>query len=144
MSAEDNKTLVRRVYEESINRRNLKVIDELIDPNYVDHIPGSPVQGIEGLQQAISTYLTAFPDLQMTIEDLIAEGDEVAARFTIRGTHTGELMGIPPTGRQVTVSALHILRVANGKIVEEWQNSDDLGMMQQLGVIPPLSPESVT
>ncbi len=135
MSTEDNKALVRRVYEEIVNQHNLAT--ELIDPNYVDHVPGfPPVQGIEGLQQLISIYRNAFPDMQVTIEDLIAEGDKVAARFTFRGTHTGELMGIPPTGKQVTVSALHILRVANGKIVEEWQNSDDLGMMQQLGVVP--------
>ena len=136
MSTEDNKALVRRTYD-VINKRNLKAIDELVDPNYVGHIPAfPPVQGIEGLQQVFSTYLTAFPDMTGTIEDLIAEGDKVAARLTFRGTHTGPMMGIPPTGKQVTLSAMNIFRVANGKFVEQWVNSDDLGLMQQLGVIP--------
>ena len=136
MSTKDNKALVRRTYD-VINKRNLKAIDELVDPNYVGHIPAfPPVQGIEGLQQVFSTYLTAFPDMTGTIEDLIAEGDKVAARLTFRGTHTGPMMGIPPTGKQVTLSAMNIFRVANGKFVEQWVNSDDLGLMQQLGVIP--------
>jgi steroid delta-isomerase-like uncharacterized protein len=136
MSTEDNKALVRRTYD-VINKRNLKAIDELVDPNYVGHIPAfPPVQGIEGLQQVFSTYLTAFPDMTGTIEDLIAEGDKVAARLTFRGTHTGPMMDIPPTDKQVTLSAMNIFRVANGKFVEQWVNSDDLGLMQQLGVIP--------
>lgn len=136
MSTEDNKALVHRAFE-VLNKKNLSVLDELIDPNFVYHFAAyPPVQGIKGLQQVFSTYLTAFPDLQMTIEDLIGEGDKVAARVTGRGTQRGELMGIPPTGKQVTVTALHIFRIANGKLVEQWQNSDDLGLMQQLGVVP--------
>ena len=139
MSTEDNKALVRRTYD-VINKRNLKAIDELVDPNYVGHIPAfPPVQGIEGLQQVFSTYLTAFPDMTGTIEDLIAEGDKVAARLTFRGTHTGPMMGIPPTGKQVRVSGIHIMRYANGKLVEHWGNNDDLGMMQQLGVAPTMA-----
>jgi predicted ester cyclase len=136
MSTEDNKALVRRTYA-VINKRNLKAIDELVDPNYVGHIPAfPPVQVIEGLQQVFSTYLTAFLDMTGTIEDLIAEGDKVAARLNFRGTHIGPMMGIPPTGKQVTLSAMNIFRVANGKFFEQWVNSDDLGLMQQLGVIP--------
>jgi steroid delta-isomerase-like uncharacterized protein len=136
VSTEGNKALVRRTYD-VINKRNLKAIDELVDPNYVGHIPAfPPVQGIEGLQQVFSTYLTAFPDMMATIEDLIAEGDKVAARLTFRGTHTGPMMGIPSTSKQVTILAMNIFRVANGKLVEQWVNSDDLGLMQQLGVIP--------
>ena len=139
MSTEDNKALVRRLYEEVFNRGNLSTVDELLAADYIDHtaLPGTS-PGPEGLKQFISMFRAAFPDLHFTIEDMIAEGDTVVVRQTYRGTHQGNLMGIPPTGKQVTISALHIYRVAGGKIVEGWVNSDDLGMMQQLGVIPPM------
>jgi predicted ester cyclase len=137
MSTEDNKALVRRVYEEVANQRNLAAVDQLAALNFVGHFTSfPPLQGAEGLKQAISTVLTAFPDFHFTIDDMIAEGDEVAVRLTIRGRQSGPMMGIPPTSKQITISALHIYRVAGGKIVEGWVNSDDLGMMQQLGVIP--------
>jgi len=137
MSTEDNKELVRRLLEEVTNQRNLAAVDQLVTPNFVGYFTSfPPVQGAEGLKQAISTVLTAFPDFHFTFDDMIAEADKVVARLTIRGGHTGALMGIPPTGKQITISALHIYRVAGGKLVEGWVNSDDLGMMQQLGVVP--------
>jgi predicted ester cyclase len=137
MSTEDNKTLVRRFYEEVFNQKNTAAIDEFIDPHGVDHAapPGTP-DGIEGQKQLIGMYLTAFPDLHFTVEDLIAEGDKVVDRLTARGTHQGEFMGISPTGKHTTVTAIDITRVADGKFVEHWLEMDTLGMLQQLGVVP--------
>ncbi len=136
MSTEENKALSRRLIEEVWNQGNLAVIDELIAPNYVDHDPTGPIQGPEGMKQFVSMYLTAYPDTHFTIEDQIAEGDRVVTRWTARGTHKGPLMGIPPTGKQVTVAGISIDRVVNGKLVEDWTSYDALGMMQQLGVVP--------
>jgi steroid delta-isomerase-like uncharacterized protein len=136
MSTEENKALSRRLIEEVWNQGKLAVIDELVAPNYVDHDPTGPIHGPEGFKQFVSMYLTAYPDTHFTIEDQIAEGDTVVTRWTARGTHKGPLMGIPPTGKQVTVTGISIGRVVNGKTVEGWSNYDTLGMMQQLGVVP--------
>ena len=135
---EDNKALNRRFVEEVINQGNTDAIDELIDPGVVDHAapPGFPT-GREGAKQFAAMMRSAFPDLHLTIEDMIAEGDKVVMRSTWSGTHEGEFMGIPATGRRVTVSAIDISRVADGKMVEHWEQSDALGLMQQLGVVPP-------
>ena len=94
------------------------------------------MHGPEGIKEFITGYLAGFPDGRITIDGQLAEGDMVATRWTGRGTHQGELMGIPPTGKQVTVSGITISRVKNGKVVEEWSNWDTLGMLQQLGVVP--------
>ncbi len=138
-STEDNKVLMRRFVEEVFNKKNLAAIDEFIAPDHVDHtlppfLPTTP----EGTKRAIDMYLTAFPDLCITIEDMIAEGDKVVVRYTSRGTQKGAFGGIPPTGKQVTVSSIVIARMAGGKIVEEWGLDDQMGMLQQLGVIPAL------
>jgi steroid delta-isomerase-like uncharacterized protein len=135
MSTEDNKALARRAYE-ALNQRNWSVYYEQFAPDGVYHNASMTIQGLDAYKQFLSMYLTAFPDAQFTIEDLIAEGDKVVTRQTFRGTHQGELMGIPPTGKQVTVSAIVIVRIVNGKAVEGWQNGDTLGMLQQLGVVP--------
>jgi predicted ester cyclase len=137
MSTEANKTSVRRFYDEVFNKKNRAAIDEFIDPNQVDHAapPGTP-GGLAGAKQTIGMYLTAFPDLHFTVEDMIAEGDKLVARLTVRGTQHGAFMGIPPTGKHVTVTAIDISRMAGGKSVEHWIEMDTLGMMQQLGVIP--------
>ena len=119
---------------------NLGVIDELVAPDYVGHDPAQPeMHGPEGIKQFITGYLAGFPDGRITIDGQLAEGDMVATRWTGRGTHQGELMGIPPTGKQVTVSGITISRVKNGKVVEEWSNWDTLGMLQQLGVVPAMA-----
>ncbi len=136
MSTEENKALSRRFIEEVWNQGKLAVIDELVAPNYVDHDPTGPIHGPEGMKQFVSMYLAAYPDTHFTIEDQIAERDTVVTRWTARGTHKGPLMGIPPTGKQVTVTGISIDRVVNGKLVEDWSNYDALGMMQQLGVVP--------
>ena len=137
MSIEANKTLVRRGWEEIWNKGNLSIADEQYAPNYILHMPDNPdMHGPVGHSQVVMMYRTAFPDLHFTIEDQIAEGDKVVNRVTARGTHQGELMGIPPTGKQMTVSGITIDRVAGGKLVESWATWDFLGLMQQLGVIP--------
>ena len=138
MSTEDNKANARRFYEEVWNQRNLAITDELSAINFVDQSLQPPVHGLEGLKRFISMYLTAFPDIHFTIEDLISEGDKVVVRYTATGTHQGELMGIAPTGKHATVTGISINRFENGKVVESWSNFDALGMLQQLGQIPAL------
>jgi steroid delta-isomerase-like uncharacterized protein len=135
MSVEENKAIFRRIVEEGFNKGNLAIVDELVATNHVNHTDN--VHGPEEYKQFITMYRTAFPDLHMTIEDQIAEGDKVVNRWTSRGTHKGDLMGIPPTGKQTTVTGMYVARIIGGKIVEEWGNFDALGMMQQLGVVPP-------
>ncbi len=138
MSVEENKAIVRRATEEIFNRRNLAVIDELYATNFVSH-GGTPevTPDREGYKQFVTMSRTALPDFHTTIEDMIAEGDKVVQRFTAHGTHKGDFMGIPPTGKQVTVTGIAIDRIAGGKIVENWANMDMLGVMVQLGVVPP-------
>jgi len=135
MSTEDNKAHVRRGFE-AVNQKNLAVFDELLTPDVVFHSASTTMQGLEAYKQVLSVYVTAFPDLQFTIEDVIAEGDTVVVRYTTRGTHQGNFRGIPPTGKQVSGTGMFIDRLVNGKAVEQWINGDDLGLLQQLGVIP--------
>lgn len=136
---EVNKALIRREVEEFWNTGNLDVIDEIYAADLVFHNPFAPhVREIEGYKQYAMAVFTGFPDFHLTIEDLVAGGDKVTKRWTARGTQTGEFLGIPPTGKQVTLTGIVIFRIAGGKIVEIWENYDALGMMQQLGVIPPL------
>lgn len=137
MTEEENKVLVLHIQEECFGRGNMDVADELIAPDavYHDHPPGFP-GGPEGTKQFAAMLRSAFPDLHFTVEDVIAEGDKVVVRGTMRGTHQAEFMGIAPTGRQVEMSGIDIGRIADGKLVELWSNFDELGMMQQLGVVP--------
>jgi steroid delta-isomerase-like uncharacterized protein len=139
MSTEENKAIVRRNFEEAWNKGNLAVVDELFALDYIGHfaVHPEPVSGIEAYKQFMSGYIVAFPDAHFDIEDIVAEGDKAATRWTVRGTHRGNLAGIPPTGKQVTVTGMWILRIAGGKIAEQWGINDTLGMMQQLGVVPP-------
>ncbi len=136
MSTEDNKVLMRRAYEEVYNQRDLAVLDELCDPDFVYHSASMTIQGLEAYKHFASLLFSAFPDGRFNIEDMIAEGDRVVVRHTFRGTHQGDFRGIPPTGKQVTTTAIVISRIANGKAIEAWFNGDDLGRMQQLGIIP--------
>jgi steroid delta-isomerase-like uncharacterized protein len=140
MSSEQNKAIVRRLFEEPW-KGNLDVVDELTASDYVGHDPANPepLRGPEGVKEFISTYRAAFPDSRITVEQQLAEGDLVATRWSGRGTHEGELMGIQPTGKQVTVSGLTISRLVGGKVVEEFQNWDTFGMLQQLDAIPALA-----
>lgn len=137
MSAEENKAILSRAYEEAFNQKNLDALDEVIASDMTDHDPApGQAPGLEGAKQYFSSLHSAFPDLHVNVEDMIAEEDKVAARVSVSGTHQGELMGIDPTGNRVTITGIDLVRVTDGKIVEHWANFDDLGMMQQLGVIP--------
>ena len=137
---EQNKTNFKRLYDEVFNQGNFDVADELIGPNVVEHQqqPGvaPDAAGPELVKQIARFFRSAFPDLHIAVDDLIAEGDRVAARLTIAGTHQGEMLGIPPTGKRVEVSSIDIIRFEDGKAAEHWGETDILSMMQQLGVVP--------
>jgi steroid delta-isomerase-like uncharacterized protein len=136
MSAEQNKAVVRHFFEK-VDQGKPEAAVELLAANAVIHFPGNPgPMDREGFKQVGVMFRAAFPDGYHTVEHLIAEEDKVVARYTFRGTHKGELMGIPPTGKQATVTGIAINRITNDKIVERWDEFDQLGLMQQLGVIP--------
>jgi steroid delta-isomerase-like uncharacterized protein len=137
-STEENKVVLRRLYEEVWSQGNLATVDELLAADYVLHDPAHLVRGPEGFKAYVATFRAAFPDLHATVEDQIAEEDRAAMRFTARGTHKGEFHGIPPTDNQITLSGTNIQGFVDGKIVENWVSLDALGMLQQLGVIPPM------
>ncbi len=137
MSIEENKEINRRVVEEFLNKGNIDFIDELYDENYIGHMPPDEIKGSEGQKQFFSMFLSAFPDLNLSIQDQIAEGDMVSSRQIFTGTHKGEFQGIAPTGKKVEITVTVVGRFANGKYVESWVNMDALGMMVQLGVVPP-------
>jgi predicted ester cyclase len=137
MSTEENKALVRRWFEEA-DKGNLAIIDELCAPDYVDHNPPLPEMGSgnSGVRRANETLAAAFPDTVHIIEDQIAEGDKVVTRVRGRATFSGEILGIPPTGKAVQITGISIHRIAGGKLVEHWANLDMLGFLQQLGALP--------
>jgi predicted ester cyclase len=133
MTQEENKITIRRFYNEAINQMNLAVIEELYSTSYVSHdLPSDP----EGIKHFISSLNAAFPDGQITIEEMIAEGDTIALRGTFHGTQTGQFQNIPPTGKAVTVPAQDMYHLREGKIVEHWGGPNLLRLLQQLGVIP--------
>ncbi len=137
MSAEENKALMHRFVEAVQNQHNLALLDDLLAPTFVNHSapPGLPADR-EGVRQLFTLFRAAFPDGRMTIEQMVAEGDKVATRKTFQGTHQGEFLGIAPTGRQVAISLIDIVRLVDGKLVEHWNVVDNLGLLQQLGVVP--------
>jgi predicted ester cyclase len=137
---ERNKAQFRRTYDEMFNQGNLTIAEELIAPDCVNHDipPGMNNRGPESARQVVGMLRTAFPDLHFTIEELIAEGDTVVGRVTMSGTHQGPLIGIAPTGRAIRQAQAHFVRFRDGKGVEHRGLRDDLGLMQQLGVIPTL------
>lgn len=137
MSTETNKDLIRRAFAAQ-NRGDIEAMLECCDPDVVFYEPSfpSPVRGYAGFRQLLAMYRSAFPNFRFTEETMIAEGDQVAARWRIDMTHGGDFMGIPPTGKQLTMTSVDIFRVVNGKIVEQWAMADMLGLMQQLGAVP--------
>ena len=140
MSAEETKALVRRGYEainELLRTGDATALERLAAAEFVDHNP-SPGQGpgLRGVVQSFAELRSAFPDAQLSVEDMIAEGDKVATRVTFRGTHRGAFMGLAPAGKRVTQTGIDIVRVAGGKAVERWGSFDDLGLLQQLGATP--------
>ena len=135
VSAEENEVLLRR-YFEAVNRRDLDVLDELLAPNYTNHSFHGVAPGPEGMREIIALFYLAFPDLNVTVEEMFAGGEQIASRGTMRGTHRGEFMGIPSTGKQVRFNYIDIWHLAEGKFVETWVQMDMLGLMQQLDAIP--------
>lgn len=133
----DAKLIVKRLFEEPW-KGNFDVIDEFVAPNYVGHDPAEPepIRGPAGLRANIEKYLAGFPGGGVTVDDQIVDGDKVATRWTGRGTQTGEVAGIAPTGKEVTISGLTISRLEGGKVIEDWSTWDTLGMLVQLGAIP--------
>lgn len=137
MSTEENKAILRRWFEEVINEQRVDRADELVSQDYVDHgaLQGQ-APGLEGAKRKWAGYIAAVPDLRTWSEDMVAEGDEVAVRWVAEGTHKGELLGIPPTGKQFRFTGLSICRMAKGKMAEQWEEWDKLDLMRQLGVMP--------
>lgn len=140
MSIEENKAVALRYFEEAWGKGNFAAEAELLAPDFVDR---NPTPGFtpdrEGIHQFLVHFRNAFPDLQFTLEDLIAEGDRVVDRWTMHATHLGEFLGTPPTGKKVVFTGIDILHIEHGKIKESWHQEDQLGAMQQIGAIP--SPE---
>ncbi len=138
MPTDRTESLIHRLFVEALNQGNLAVVDELISPDYLAHTPlGGAPHGPGGLKWLIAMFRTAFPDLHCTVNDEIGEADQFAAHWTIRGTHQGFFMGNAPTGWQVDVQAMTFGRIANGQIIEDWTLVDQMGILQQLGLVPP-------
>ena len=137
MSIEENKAVVRRFFEELLGTDDLAVADELLSPGFRFYFAGSPdPMDLESYKEFLVARRAAFPDRRFVVEDMIAEGDKVSARFTMRGTHKGEFRGIAPTGKEVNMTGIDIIRLTEGKMVEDRVEVDQLGMMRQLGVVP--------
>ena len=136
MSTDENRAVVRRYYQEVLEGGNIQLLEEMAIPNYDEHdpIPGQS-NGLEGLKQRVEMLRSAFQP-RFTLEDMIAEGDKVVVRWTNRGTHVGEFMGIPPTGKSFSIAGIDIHRLSGGKMAEHWHVVDQFGQLQQLGVIP--------
>ena len=136
MTTADLKTLTRRFYDDVIVGGNLDLIDELVHDEFVEHeeFPGLP-PGKESIRFFVTTMREAFPDLTTTVEDIIVEDNKVVSRLRFSGTHRGEFGGIPPTGKKIDVQAIDILAYRDGKLIEHWGVTDQMAMMQQLGVI---------
>ena len=136
MSTEENKALTHRLYE-AFNKSGTAALDQYCAPDFVDHgLPPGVPPTLEGAKMFLGMFFKAFPDIHITAEDMIADGDKVVAHAWFSGTHQGEFQGMPPTGKPVKVEAFDMLRIAGGKFVEHWGVLDALGMMQQLGAIP--------
>jgi predicted ester cyclase len=138
MTAKDNAATYRRWFDEGCSQGNLDLVDQLYSPNYVTHAVGPDLPPTrEGLKMFIRALRDGIPDLQCPMEEVVAEGDRVAGRFSLVGTHNGTLLGIPPTGKPINVGVMVIARFDEaGKWVEDWASWDQLGLLQQIGVIP--------
>ena len=136
MSEEQNKQVFRRLIEEGFSQGKLEVLDDVFAPNFIEHQDGFVPPNVEGVKGAIVSLRTAAPDLKLTIEEIIANGEKTWARITGRGTHRGPFMGRPATGRPFAITVIDICRFENGKIVEHWGVADRLSMMAQLGLLP--------
>jgi steroid delta-isomerase-like uncharacterized protein len=134
---ETEKAAIRRIYDEVWNKKNLEALDEIAAPNLVTHdAPAGLPAGVEGWKTYFGMILKAFPDTKFTIEDQIGEGSKVVTRWSTTGTQTGEFMGNPPSGKKISITGIEIDRFANGKIVEDWSEFDQMSLMTQIGIVP--------
>jgi steroid delta-isomerase-like uncharacterized protein len=133
--SEQNKTLARRWFEDLFSRGDPAAANEILSAEFVDHLTHEDERGPEELKHYVSIYRSAFPDIQDTVEDIVAEGDKVVVRWKSSGTHQGEFMGVAPTGRHVTFTGMRLFRIADNKIVESWVNIDERGLQEQLGAV---------
>ena len=134
----ENRAIVRRLYEEVWNKRRVELVDELMSPSHAmhsNHVPDSCI-GPEAYKREMARFVTGFPDLRFSVEDMVAENEKVAVAWTISGTHKGEFRGISPTGKKVSIEGITINHIANGKIMDSYISLDYLGLMQQLGAAP--------
>lgn len=136
MSGPDNQLIVRRFYQEALNGRDLALVEQLVSQDLIEHYAApNQARGLEGLKQFLGMILGAFPDLRVTVEDVISQGDRVVARLTLQGTHGGPFFGVPATGKVVTWPAIHVLRLEAGKIVERWALADVMAILGQIGAL---------
>ena len=136
MTLEQNKATVRRLYDDIWNKRRLAVVDEIYSPGIVYRAPRQEVRGRDALKKLVQQYMNAFADSRMTFDRVLAEGDTVLLHWTFNGVHKGELFGAAPTGRTLTLSGMTVDRLVEGKVVEEWEVFDELGLRQQIGLVP--------
>jgi steroid delta-isomerase-like uncharacterized protein len=134
--SEQNKTLARRWFDDLFSRADLDAAEEILSADFLDHLTHEDERGLEELKHYVTIYRSAFPDIQDTVQDIVAEGDKVVVRWTSRGTHQGEFMGFAPTGREVTFTGMRLFRIAENKIAESWVNIDERGLQEQLGIVP--------
>jgi steroid delta-isomerase-like uncharacterized protein len=141
VSTDQNKALVRRFYD-AIDGGDLAALDQFVADDYIDHNPGAPglAPGIAGLRQFFTISLNGFSAFRHTIDDQIAEGDKVVTRLTATGVHSGDIFGFPATGKRVAMTSIVVHRIADGMLAEHWSQSDNLGLLQQLGVLPVMTP----
>jgi steroid delta-isomerase-like uncharacterized protein len=141
-SAEANKSLVRQYYDQVLNNGQFQAMNEFVSPDYKRYLSANAAPlNAEGQTKRVAGLRAAFPDLHFTLDDLIADGDRVAVRGTVRGTHKGVFQGIAPTGKQVAVTAVEIVRIENGKLAEHWGGADNLDLLQQLGAVVSAGPQ---
>jgi steroid delta-isomerase-like uncharacterized protein len=136
VSNDYNKLLVRRFVDEVINEGKLQILDDLLADDYTYHAPGMQIQGVQQMRGVFSMLRSGFPDWRETIDDLVAEGDTVVFRVMGSGTHLGDFMGVPPSGRRVEIMGIDIVRIADRKVAEHWAVFDQLGLLQQIGALP--------
>jgi steroid delta-isomerase-like uncharacterized protein len=140
VSEAGNRELFQRYFDEVTNKGNLDLVDEMFAEDYKHHDPANPdpngVGGVEDVKFHLQALLNAFPDMQFKVDDMVAQGDDIVVRWTATCTHTGDYFGIPPTNKSATITGMNSWRVEDGKAVEGWVNRDDMGLLQQLGVIP--------
>jgi steroid delta-isomerase-like uncharacterized protein len=134
-----NKIIVRRIFDEVISGGDIALAEQLIADDFVNH-DGRPPPGRDGFKQGLMAIRAAFPDWRSSIDDMVAEGDKIAARWTVTGTQRGPYMGLPPTGRQIVMREAGFLRIEGGKLVEIWRVADELTMLRELGALPPIGP----